>query len=128
MSKNQLFRTIPELSIVEELLSYYGLSTLTDTKSFNMEILRELNTIEKITEYCEELSKYYIPCKAKVYLVNIDEKRCITILKQIIKTHGYTLISSTKSVKGEKMKIYRLIKNDKTDIVKKSTGVIVSFD
>ena len=127
MSKNQLFRT-SEISIVEELLSFYGLERLSDSRSFNVTTLQELNTISRLNDYIEELEKYYIPCKAKIYLRNIDEKRCIVILKQILKTHGYTVISSTKSIKGQKHKIYHLVKIDKTDIVKKSSGVIVSFD
>ena len=37
--------------------------------------MQELETVTKIDEYKGELRKYYIPCKARVYLDVIDEKK-----------------------------------------------------
>ena len=93
MTKNQLFSCVPELNVVDKLLSYFGLEDgINDKNSFNKLNMKELETVKKIDEYKGELRKYYIPCKARVYLDVIDEKKCITILRQFIKTHGYTLV------------------------------------
>ena len=92
---------------------------------------KELKTVKKIDEYKGELRKYYIPCKARVYLDVIDEKKCITILRQFIKTHGYTLVSCDKSINGNKIKLYRLIEIDNSKQLKKSPSqgeILVSFD
>lgn len=132
MTKNQLFSCVPELNVVDKLLSYFGLEEgINDKNSFNKLNMKELETVKKIDEYKGELRKYYIPCKARVYLDVIDEKKCITILRQFIKTHGYTLVSSDKSINGNKIKLYRLIEIDNSKQLKKSPSqgeILVSFD
>ena len=132
MTKNQLFSCIPELNVVDKLLSYFGLEDgIKDKNSFNKLNMKELETVKKIEEFKGELRKYYIPCKARVYLDVIDEKKCITILRQFIKTHGYTLVSSDKSINGNKIKLYRLIEIDNSKQLKKSPShgeILVSFD
>lgn len=132
MTKNQLFSFVPELNVVDKLLSYFGLEEgINDKNSFNKLNMKELETVKKIDEYKGELRKYYIPCKARVYLDVIDEKKCITILRQFIKTHGYTLVSSDKSINGNKIKLYRLIEIDNSKQLKKSPSqgeILVSFD
>tara|TARA_Y100000768_G_C23480434_1_gene452322 strand:+ start:155 stop:553 length:399 start_codon:yes stop_codon:yes gene_type:complete len=132
MTKNQLFSCVPELNTVEKLLTFFGLEKgLTDTNSFNKLNMKDLNTVEHIDEYKSELARYYIPCKARIYLDIIDDKKSITILRQFIKTHGYTLVSTDKSVQGKKMKNYRLIEIDTTNHMKKSPSkgeILVSFD
>ena len=132
MTKNQLFSCIPELNVVDKLLSYFGLEDgIKDKNSFNKLNMKELETVKKIEGFKGELRKYYIPCKARVYLDVIDEKKCITILRQFIKTHGYTLVSSDKSINGNKIKLYRLIEIDNSKQLKKSPSqgeILVSFD
>lgn len=132
MTKNQLFSCVPELNVVDKLLSFFGLEEgINDKNSFNKLNMKELETVRKIDEYKGELRKYYIPCKARVYLDVIDEKKCITILRQFIKTHGYTLVSSDKSINGNKIKLYRLIEIDNSKQLKKSPSqgeILVSFD
>lgn len=132
MTKNQLFSCVPELNVVDKLLSYFGLEEgINDKNSFNKLNMKELETVKKIDEFKGELRKYYIPCKARVYLDFIDEKKCITILRQFIKTHGYTLVSSDKSINGNKIKLYRLIEIDNSKQLKKSPSqgeILVSFD
>ena len=77
----------------------------------------------------EELLRYYIPCKAKIYLLNIDEKRCITILRQFLKVHNYTLMSKEKYVKGKKSLFYQVIPIQiDMDTNRESEKVIINFD
>ena len=131
MSRNQLFRIPPELSFVEGLLSLYGLNGLDDTSYFTKEYLKETNIIEKFNEITDELKRYYLPCKYKVYVNDITEQKCITILRQFLKLHNYTLISKEKYTKGKKIMIYRLIKADKKFLLhtsKKSSNIITSFE
>ena len=132
MTKNQLFSCVPELNVVEKLLTFFGLEKgLTDTNSFNKLNMKDMKTADKIDGYKSELARYYIPCKARIYLDIIDDKKSITILRQFIKTHGYTIVSTDKSIKGKKIKMYRLIEVDTTNHKKKSPSkgeILVSFD
>ena len=127
--KNQLFRISPDLKITEKLLSNFGINGLEDNHSFTKLNLGDLNTVDKLNEMYGELDKYYIPCKSKLYLQNIDEKRAITILRQFLKIHNYTLMSKEKYVKGKKNLFYQVIPlqidmNTNRNLEK----VIISFD
>jgi hypothetical protein len=131
MVKNQLFRVLPDIEIIHSLLKIFGLDSLKDTKFFTKGTLIENETSQKLTEMKDELEIYYLPCKAKNYVNNINEKRCITILRQFIKVHGYTLISKERYINGTKMSVYRLIEDNKESTPKKSEtkkNIVISFE
>ena len=63
---------------------------------------------------------------------DITEKKCITILRQYIKVHGYTLISKERYIDGQKMSIYRIIKSDDNILKPKKSkdkkNIVISFE
>ena len=66
----------------------------------------------------------------KKEISDITEKRCIVILRQFIKAHGYTLISKERYIDGKKTSVYRLLEDDKQMTPKKSKGkkpIVISF-
>lgn len=129
MPINQLFKNIPDRSFVIELLNLYGIEDFDDNKYFTIKTLEKLNTIQNLNNIKDKLNEYYIECKSKTYLTDITLKRCIVILRQFLKCHGYTLFSKEKFVKGEKQIIYKIVKLDKEVVVpKKKEKIIVSFD
>jgi hypothetical protein len=131
MVKNQLFRVLPDSEIIQTLLETFGLTSLEDTNYFTKNTLHELDTVSKFLDIKELLSSYYLPCKAKVYLTDINDKKCITILRQFIKIHDYTLISKERCINRKKMCVYRLIKLDDKPPVspkKKNKNIIISFE
>jgi len=129
MPINQLFKNMPERSFVITLINLYGIEDFDDDKYFTKKTLEKLNTIEKINDMRDKLSEYYIDCKSKTYLQDITLKRCIVILRQFLRCHGYTLFSKEKFVKGEKQTIYKIVKLDKEVVVpKKKEKIIVSFE
>ena len=128
--KNQLFRISPDLKFTEEILKLFGIKDITDNHSFTRNNLNDLKTVENMTKLQEELQKYYIPCKSKKYLTELNEKKCITILRQFLKIHNHTLISKEKYVKGIKQLFYQVIPQQ-IDILTKNREaekVILSFD
>jgi len=130
MVKNQLFRVLPGIEIVHSLLQLFGLSSLHDTNFFTKDSLKGNETVLELTTLKDTLEIYYLPCKAKTYLHDITEKKCITILRQFIKVHGYTLITKERYIKGTKVSVYRLIENDKETLTKKSKDephIVISF-
>ena len=74
------------------------------------------------------LKKYYIPCKYNIYLKDINEKKCITILRQFLKIHNHTLFSKEKYYHGKKLLYYQVIKKQIHIQSKKNDKIILSFD
>jgi len=129
MPINQLFKNMPERSFVITLINLYGIEDFDDDKYFTKKTLETLNTIENLNSIKDKLNEYYIECKSKTYLKDITLKRCIVILRQFLRCHGYTLFSKEKFVKGEKQTIYKIVKLDKEVVVpKKKEKIIVSFE
>ena len=118
--KNQLFRISPDIPITESILQLFGIKDINDNHSFTRENLIDLKTVEKMDELSKELFKYYIPCKSKIYLNDIDEKKCITILRQFLKYMDYNLKLKEKYVNG--------VKNYQYFIVCIKKKVIIDFD
>ena len=50
MPKNQLFKINPDIHIVNDLLSAFGLEDLEDTRYFTREYLTENETVSKVLE------------------------------------------------------------------------------
>jgi hypothetical protein len=111
MNSNQLFKQIPPLELFEKLVKIYGLTDVNDCRKFTKDNLIKNKTLEKIEGLREELEQYYIPCKIIKYLVNLDEKKLITILRQIAKVFGYNVKSNEKYINSKKVLQYSLEKN-----------------
>jgi hypothetical protein len=129
MSINQLFKNRPSRNFVISLLNLYGIDDFDDNRFFTKKNLEALNTVEKLNEISDEITKYYIPCKAKTYLKDININRSIVILRQFLKCYGYTLFSKEKFIKGEKNTIYKIVAIDKEiNTPKKKEKIVVSFE
>jgi hypothetical protein len=90
------------------LLKCFGITSLTDQRSFCKGDLVELDTVNKMKELKDVLEEAYIPCKGRVYLEDMSEKRSITVLKQILRVHGYYLLSSERNFDNKKVIFYSL--------------------
>jgi hypothetical protein len=51
---------------------------------------------------------YYIPCKAKKYLTDMDDDRAITILRQFLRLYEYELAKKERVVQKKKIIYYSL--------------------
>ena len=71
--KNQLFRISPDLKVSLTILNLFGISDFEDNHSFTKYNLKELDTVNKMQEIIDDLNKYYLPCKSKVYLNKLSE-------------------------------------------------------
>tara|TARA_B110000902_G_scaffold247465_1_gene303567 strand:+ start:679 stop:1074 length:396 start_codon:yes stop_codon:yes gene_type:complete len=127
--KNQLFKVSPNIEITEKLLENFGIKGLDDNHSFTRDNLYDLNTVENINDMYTDIIRYYIPCKGKKYLVELNEKKCITILRQFLKIQNYTLMSKEKYINSKKTLFYQVIPlqiDMKTN--RDSEKVVISFD
>ena len=128
--KNQLFAKInPPFDLVKQILGLlinnYPFDDL--HYEFTKKIISEKKVLDKIGPYIEELKKYYLKCKHAKYLENIDEKKYITILRQIMRPYNYSIKAYEKYNNGEKYLLYVIIKNKEDNKLKKINSVI-SFD
>lgn len=110
MKKDQLFKKNPSNELFQKVLNAFGLTDLNDKRSFSRKDLQYIKTVNKINELKNELNDCYLPCKARTYLSGLTEKNVITILRQILKTRNYTIVSREKYMKGCKFIIYNLTK------------------
>lgn len=74
--------------------------------TFSKVDLERLNTVARVNEMKDELAQYYIPCKAKLYLSNMNELKCITIFRQILRLNNIVLISRQRYIKHKKITFY----------------------
>lgn len=123
--KNQLFsNNYPPFELVEEILNL-----LTNGQNnyfeFSKKMITSKDIINKIQPFIIELKKYYIPCKHKKYLEDLNEKKIITLFRQIIKYYDYTLTSSEKYENGAKFLLY-VIKKKENKL--KKINSLIHFD
>jgi hypothetical protein len=132
MPKNQLFKNVPDLQIIQAILSAFGLDDIEDGRFFTKEHMIDVDTVQKIINLSDSLKEYYLPCKSKKYLTDLNEKKCITILRQFVKIHHYKCIGMEKSIKGNKTMTYRLIYSNNDYLTspeaKKNKEYVLSFE
>jgi hypothetical protein len=115
MKINQLFKSSISDDLLLKILICYGFNSIDDEHSFCKSDLEKLNTLNKINALKDEISKHYLPCKAKIYLDNLDINNCITILRQILRLHNQLLVSKQKYIKQKKTTIYSIRKFNEED-------------
>lgn len=119
MKINQLFREKPPDSVMSKLLNAFGLKAFDDDTFFcKNDLIHKHNTIANLNTLKPELERYYIPCKAKIYLSSITCKTALTILRQFIRLYSYKLDIRQKYVKYKKIIYYRIqpFKQDDADV------------
>jgi len=128
-NNNQLFGKIyPSFDLVKKILGLLINYEFDDLYyEFTKKNITEKKIIEKINPYINDLKKYYLKCKHSKYLENIDEKKYITILRQILKPYNFLIKSYEKYNNGEKYLLYIISKNKEEKKIKKINSVI-SFD
>ena len=128
MTINQLFKKRPTQDGVLPILSLYNLTGLDDIKTFTKKDLALFDTVKKINENLGLFEELYLPCKAKIYLSDLNEKKSITILRQILKLFKYNLKSTEKYYQGEKMIEYNIYCTFKKDETNPEEKCVISFD
>lgn len=112
VNNNQLFRKTPPKDICLKILAAFGLKDFTDTRNFSRKDLEVIKCLEKINELKDDLQEYYIPCKARTYLNDLNTKNVITILRQMVRLFNYSVVSREKYIKGDKFMIYQLVPSE----------------
>jgi hypothetical protein len=128
IKKEQLFKKIPSKEFVEDVLKLFIPNGFQDSYyQFSRKMITEKNVIDKLNVILPELKEYYMNCKHNKYLDNIDAKKSVTILRQLLRLYDYRVISMEKYHNGQKFLLYKIekIEMEKDNYQKK---LIIDFD
>lgn len=126
---NQLFsKEPPPLDLVKEIIFSLINKELDNSIYYEFTIKSLINkkSVLKMEEYIIQLKKYYLKCKHNKYLENINEKKLITLLRQILKPYDFSVNSVEKYNNGEKFLLYTIEK--KKDLYIKKINSLINFD
>ena len=101
--KNQLFsKEPPPFDLVKKIVYVLINKDLNDNiyYEFSKKNLVIKKIIEKINDYVLVLKEYYLKCKHEKYLENLNEKKLITLFRQILRPYNYSITSYEKYDNG----------------------------
>ena len=103
-NKNQLFRKDVPFDFLSNFINDCFNIQLNNSinYSFSKKTLVNKNINDIILKHMTELEKIYIKCKHKIYLENLNEKKIITLLRQLLREHYYELKAKEKYENGKK--------------------------
>jgi hypothetical protein len=133
MKINQLFIKHVDLDMLNLIIECFGLVGIGDRRLFSKSDMLTLGTAQRITSLVPQLTEYYLPCKARIYLNHITEKKSITILKQILKLHQHLLLSRERNSRHRKIILYQIVSDKERHAVqnievKHNMLVDINFD
>jgi len=128
IKKNQLFTVIPSFDLVKNILKLFINNEINDSTyfEFSRKDLEKKKVLEKFNFFVEDLKNIYLPCKQNKYLENINEKKFITLLRQIIKPYNYYIEAKEKYENGKKFLLYILQKKNNSSL--KKIDSVINFD
>ena len=127
--KNQLFRENIEINFLEKIIKECFNIELNNSTyySFSKKTIVSRNILDIINNNMDKLKKYYIKCKHKIYLENLNEKKIITLFRQLLRMHDFELKAKEKYENGKKYLLYTICKKIINNDLKKINSTI-NFD
>lgn len=107
-----LFRKRPHLELVHDILINLRFTGLNDARLFTK---YDIDT-EVFEEFLPLLEPYYLPCKAKLFLREFDNTKGVTVLRHLLRAHGYKLHAYEKVQQGKKQTYYQFEKERFEDL------------
>lgn len=116
---SHLFRKVPPLELLQELVKALHFESLEDTRWFQKTDI----SMEVFEQFLPVIEPYYIPCKAKLFLYEFTQAKAITVLRHLFRAHAYDIHSQEKVQNQKKITQYKFVYPKTTDI----SGVTISF-
>ena len=108
---NQLFKREPTKNEFNKILECFNISDIDEIHSITYLSIKTYKTIDKLYNILDILLDIYLPCKYN-FISNLNTKRCLTILRQIIRLYDCKLIK----YKVSHQSVYKIERNKKTNI------------
>lgn len=99
-----LFRKRPLLELVEQILQALHFTGLDDARTFQKCDI----DVAAFEEILPLLEPYYLPCKAKLFLYDFSQAKAITVIRHLLRAHGYKLRTHEKVSQGIKQTLYQI--------------------
>jgi hypothetical protein len=115
-----LFRKKPSLDLVNDILTSLRFTGLNDTRLFTKTDI----AVEVFEEFLPLLDPYYLPCKSKLFLRDFDANKAVTVLRHLLRAHGYKLHAYEKVTQGTKLTYYQFERERLEDL---SGSLCVAF-
>ena len=115
--RHPLFSVLPPKEIVFQVIEKLGIH-------IQQVFTRDQLPLETAIDIIGVLESYYFPCKSADLFADLNEKRIITILRQCLKVHNYTLKGRETTRNGRKVVNY-IIAKEETDQL--DEPIVVSF-
>ena len=127
--KNQLFREDITFDFLKKFINKCFNIELNNSinYSFSKKTIINKNIKNIIEESVDDLKKLYIKCKHRIYLENLNEKKIITLLRQLLREHNFDLKAKEKYENGKKYLLYSITKKNINNDIKKINSTI-NFD
>ena len=121
----QLFRVLPPVELVMEVLGLFGIINFNESYNFTYNDIINKNVATKLSMM--PLDDYYINGKYNKYCTDLNNKKCVTILRQLLKIYGYKVVTVEKYNLKHKYLSYHIKKN-RDPILPSSNNTILEFD
>jgi hypothetical protein len=118
----QIFKKKPDNDLILKILNIYGIDDINNIDknyTFTLEDLKKLNVIQKLKNLDELLKDYYLECKYKIYINNLNEKKSLTVLRHFLKLIDYKINYTKKCEFYNKYLLYKIEKNTNLNKIKK---------
>ena len=99
-----LFRKKPTEDVVNDVLKSLHFAGLGDARLFSKHDI----SAEAFEEWLPILEPYYLPCKAKLFLYDFNKSKAITVLRHLLRAHGYKLRTYEKVNQKIKQTLYQI--------------------
>jgi hypothetical protein len=128
-TKNQLFREFMDYETLKMLMKEVFSIELNENinYSFSKKTISSKNIIPILEDKIDFFKSFYIKCKHKIYLENLNEKKVITLFRQLLRVHDYDLRAKEKYENGKKYLLYNITKKMEVICLKKINSTI-NFD
>lgn len=110
-----MFRKVPAIDIVEQVLRSLKLGSLTDKRWFSKDDL----SLDSLEEWVPLVEPYYLPCKAERYLRGqLNASRVITVLRHLLKANSVGFNVQERMVNGHKTTLYQVFYDNIDPVVR----------
>jgi hypothetical protein len=99
-----LFRKKPSLELVHDILTSLHFIGVTDARIFSKHDI----PLQAFEEWLPILEPFYLPCKAKLFLHEFSHQKALTVLRHLLRTHGFKLRAYEKVNQGAKQTLYQI--------------------
>lgn len=131
MKINQLFTRPVPVELLSRLVTSMGLDGIQDSRNFTKYDLVRVNAVANFQSSLQaELETYYLPCKARLYLANMTEKKLVTVAKQVLRLHGHCVVAKERNFGNKKVIVYRVLSTRAAGqtMQQSMSNVCISFD